>query len=73
MSTDTERIYVTLLNFYKQGHSEKWLINKIPNKDDVITINGIKKRVSFLDYVFSTGTDNKTICNIFIHTESLLT
>lgn len=60
--------HITLLNFYGEGQSEKWPIDTIPQKKDLIVIGKIKAIVVFNEYVFSK--DGK-ICNVFIHTKKI--
>lgn len=57
--------HITLLNFHSHGHSEKWILDNIPNKGDIIIIKGTKGIVDLIEYYFN---DDEKSCNIYINT-----
>lgn len=57
--------HITLLNFHSHGHSEKWTLDNIPNKGDVIIIKGTKGVVKSTEYYFN---EDEKSCNIYINT-----
>jgi hypothetical protein len=61
--------HITLLNFHSHGHSEKWILDNIPNKGDLIDLKGNVGIVDGITYQFSE--DGKS-CNIFITTTKKL-